>query len=299
MERQKRVSFYDQISRNKWKSILLTVLVMVTLFFLVWVFAQIYDPALTSLLLLFGGVFVIADAWFSYYYGDQVVLRSVGAKRADPKQHMHLINSVEGLAIASGIPNPAVYVIPSGEINAFATGRDPKHASIAVTQGLIDYLDREEIEGVVGHEMSHIKNYDIRFATLVSVLVGLIAILSYFFLRSFRFGGRDSDSRGRGGMIIVVGVLLAIIAPIFVRFVQLAISRKREFLADADGAKLTRYPEGLASALEKIKKYNRGRMHVSEAVSHMFFTDPTKSALDVLFATHPPIEERIKVLRAM
>jgi heat shock protein HtpX len=296
--KRERVSFYEQISRNKRNSIILIVIVIAVLFALAWVIAQIYDPALTSLFLLFGGIFVIADASFSYYYGDKVVLKSVGAKPADLKKHAHLINSVEGLAIAAGIPKPKIYVMPHSEINAFATGRDPEHASIAVTEGMLNYLNREEIEGVIGHEMSHIKNHDIKFATLVAVLVGLIAIISHMFLRSFQLGGRGDSKKG-GGLIIFVGIILAIFAPVLVRFVQLTISRKREFLADADGAKLTRYPAGLASALEKIMKRNRGRMQVSEAVSHLFFTDPNKSALDLLFATHPPIDERIRILKAM
>jgi heat shock protein HtpX len=301
-KKQGRVSFYEQIDQNKWKSIGLTFFVVVVLFFLVFVFAQIYDPALTGFFLVFGGVFVIADALMSYYYGDKIVLASVGAYPADPKKHLHLINSVEGLAIAAGVPAPKVYVMPSGEINAFATGRDPEHASVAVTEGLLELLERDEIEGVIGHELSHILNYDILFATLVAVLVGLVAILSNVFLRSWRFGGKSRDregGRGGAGWIIIVGILLAIISPFIVRLVQSAVSRKREFMADASGAKLTRYPEGLASALEKIKNYNRGRMDVSEAVSHLFFTDPNKTALDAIYATHPPLDDRIRLLRAM
>ncbi|MEM5872438.1 MAG: M48 family metallopeptidase, partial [Candidatus Aenigmatarchaeota archaeon] len=178
----------------------------------------------------------------------------------------------------------------------------PEHASICVTTGLLENLKRDEIEGVIGHEMSHIKNYDIRFATLVAVLVGLAAIISHIFLRSIRFSNLRSNDRKGGGIILImflIAVILAIFAPIATRIVQAAISRRREYLADAGSAELTRYPDGLANALEKIKKINQGKMNVSEAVSHLFFTDPNKSPLDSLFATHPPIEERIRILRAM
>lgn len=294
-----KVSFYDQISKNKRNSIILTILVVGMLFLLLYVFSQIYDPTLTTFFLFFGGIFVIADAFISWRYGDKIVLAATGAQPARPRDHIYLINTVEGLALAAGIPTPKAYVMDSPEINAFATGRDPEHASVAVTTGLLQLCNREELEGVIGHELSHVKNYDIRFATLIAVLVGLVAILSDMFLRSYRFRGSGKREEKGGGMIIIIGFLLAIISPVIVRLVQAAISRRREFMADADGVKLTRYPPGLASALEKIKKYNKGNMQVSEAVSHLFFTDPNKSALDAVFATHPPIDERIKVLRQM
>jgi heat shock protein HtpX len=187
-------------------------------------------------------------------------------------------------------------------MNAFATGRDPDHSSIAVTTGLLKVLNRQELEGVIAHEMSHIGNYDIRFGMMVAVLVGLIAIISHIFLRSMWYGGshRSDDNRGSGGAIIIIaGIALAIVAPIVVRLVQLAISRRREYLADSTVAMLTRYPEGLASALEKIGKHNKGNMPVSEAVSHIFFVDTVHTFLDNLTATHPPIDERVKKLRAM
>jgi heat shock protein HtpX len=185
-------------------------------------------------------------------------------------------------------------------MNAFATGKDPNHASIAVTTGLLENLKRDELEGVIGHEMSHVRNYDIRFATYIAVLVGLVAILSDLLMRSFWYGGGRRDKEEKGfGLLIIVGLILAIFAPIIVRLVQFAVSRRREFLADASSAELTRYPEGLASALEKIMKVNEGKMKVSEAVSHLFFVDPKRSALDSLYATHPPIKERIKILRSM
>lgn len=244
-------------------------------------------------------VIVFIYTYSSYNYGDKVVLASTKAKRVKEgdRRYIHLINAVEGLSIAAGIPKPKIYVIESDDINAFATGKDPKHASVAVTTGLLKKLKRDEIEGVIGHELSHIKNYDIRFATLVAVLVGLVAIISYMFLRSFRFSGKGS--KDKGGILILVGIVLAIFAPIAARLVQFAISRRREYLADASSVQLTRYPDGLASALEKIMKINTGKMKVSEAVSHLFFADPSKSALDSLHATHPPLEKRIKILRSM
>jgi heat shock protein HtpX len=299
-----RTSFYEQISKNKRNSILLIIFVFFVLLLLIYIISQIYDPGLTFFFMTFGLIIILIHTIISYQYGDKIVLASVNAKPADERKNAYLINTVEGLAIAAGIPTPKVYIVESDEMNAFATGKDPQHSSVAVTTALLKNLNRVELEGVIGHEMSHIRNYDIRFATLVAVLVGLIAIISEMFLRSWRFGGMGRrDSRDRGGgfviILILVGFLLAILAPIVTRFVQAAISRRREFLADASGAQLTRYPDGLANALEKIKKVNEGKMLASEAVSHLFFVDPLKSPLDSLFATHPPIDERIKILRAM
>jgi heat shock protein HtpX len=259
-----------------------------------------FAPELSLIFLIFAGIFMLIYTYGSYMYGDKVVLATTKAKRVkeDDRRYIHLINAVEGLSIAAGIPRPKIYVIENNEINAFATGRDPQHSSVAVTTGLLKNLKRDEIEGVIGHELSHIRNYDIRFATFVAVLVGLIGILSYMFRRTLWYGGgkRDND---KGGILLLIGIILAIFAPIVVRLVQLAISRKREYLADASSVKLTRYPGGLASALEKIKNINKGKMKVSEAVSHLFFTDPNKSGLDSLHATHPPLEKRIKILRSM
>lgn len=300
-----RLSFYDEIARNKRSSILLAMLVAIILFFLVYVIVYLLAPELIIISLPLSLILIFIYVYGSYMYGDSVVLASVNARPAEGREYQYLRDTVEGLSIAAGIPTPKVYIIDSDEMNAFATGRDPKHASIAVTTGLMRELNRLELEGVIGHEISHIRNRDILFMTLVAVLVGLAAILSHIILRSFRYGGlrRRRGERERAGgieaIIIVVGLLLAVIAPIVTRLVQFAISRRREYLADASSAELTRYPEGLASALEKIMKKNRGRMEVSEAVSHLFFVDPNRSPLDSLYATHPPIEERIRKLRAM
>jgi len=296
-----RISFFDQMAKNKRNSILLAFFIFLTLTALVYVVSLILAPELSLLFLAIAGITVAAYAYGSYNYGDRVVLGATNARPADEREQIYLVNVVEGLSIAAGIPKPKVYVIDSDEMNAFATGKDPEHASVAVTTAILKNLDRSELEGVIGHEISHIKNYDIRFATLVSVLVGLVAIISDMLLRAWRYGrlGEEREERKGLGFLVLIGFLLAVFAPLVVRLVQAAISRENEFLADASSVQLTRYPEGLASALEKIMRMNRGVMRVSEAVSHMFFVDPNKSPLDELFATHPPVEERIRILRSM
>jgi heat shock protein HtpX len=298
-----RRDFRREMARNTRDSVLLAAAVSVVLFLLIVSIGWIFDPEATYFIVPAAVVFVFAYTWGSYSYGDQVVLSSVGAYPAEGSQFTYLRNAVEGVSIAAGVPAPKVYVIPSRELNAFATGNDPKTASVAVTEGLIENLNRAELEGVVAHEVSHIKNKDIQFMTLVAVLVGLVSIISHIILRSMRFSGgrsrRGRDREGGAGILLLVGLVLAIIAPIAVRLVQFAVSRRREFLADASGAELTRYPDGLASALEKIGRLNTGKMEVDEAVSHLFFADPVHSALDSLYSTHPPIAERVKRLREM
>jgi heat shock protein HtpX len=293
-----KISFYDQIARNNRNSVLLSIFVVALVALLVYIIAYILAPAYAIFILIFAAVIMIVDAYASYNYGDRLVLKATKAKPADPVEHVYLINTVEGLSIAAGIPPPKVYVVEDDEINAFAVGKDPKHASIAVTTGALKNLNRTELEGVVGHELTHVADYDVRFMTLVAVLVGLIAILSWMLIRSYLFGGREE--RGRLNILILVGFLLAILAPLASRIVQAMVSRRRELSADAGSAKLTRYPEGLASALEKIQKVNEGKkMKVSESISHLFISDPNKSPLDDIFATHPPLAQRIKILRSM
>jgi heat shock protein HtpX len=300
-------SLYDEISRNKRSSILLAFVLSLITVALIFSFSYIFAPEYLYIVLPLSLVFVVGYSYSSWRYGDQVVISATGAVLAEGREHIYLRDTVEGLSLAAGVPTPKVYIVPSDEINAFATGRDPEHASVAVTRGLLNTLDRQELEGVLAHELSHVRNRDVTFMTLVAVLVGLVAILSHIILRTYRFGGSRRGSRGRGDgdkrgleiAILAVGFILAIFAPLLTRIVQFAVSRKREYLADASGAELTRYPEGLASALQKIKGHNRGDMDVSEAVSHLFIADPNKSALDALYATHPPLDERIKRLRAM
>jgi heat shock protein HtpX len=303
-------SLYDEISRNKRSSILLASILSIIIVALLISFSYIFAPEYLYVVLPISLVFVVGYSYSSWMYGDQVVIRATGAVPAEGREHIYLRDTVEGLSLAAGVPVPKVYVVPSDEINAFATGRDPEHASVAVTRGLLKALDRQELEGVLAHELSHVRNRDVTFMTLVAVLVGLAAILSHIILRTYRFGGvrggrrggrgrGDGDRKGLEIAILAVGFILAIFAPLLTRIVQFAVSRQREFLADASGAELTRYPDGLASALEKIKGHNRGEMDVSEAVSHLFIADPNRSALDALYATHPPLDERIKRLRAM
>lgn len=297
-------SFREEQVRNKRASLFLTIVVSAILFTLILSISYIFAPDAVYVMVPLSLVLVFLYTWGSYQYGDRVVLSSVNAKPAEGPQYTYLNNVVEGLAIAAGIPKPDVYVMPSRELNAFATGKDPEHASVAVTSGLLNTLNRSELEGVIAHEISHIKNRDVQFMTLVAVLVGLAGILSHMILRSYWWGGgrrgrsRDRES-GIGIAIVALGFILAIFAPIATRLVQLAVSRRREYLADASGAELTRYPDGLADALEKIAKYNTGKMDVSESVSHLFISDPNRSPLDLLYSTHPPIEERIKRLREM
>ena len=298
MNKMEKTSFYEEIEKNKRNSILLVIFVFVFILALLYVISLIFAPELSVIFLFIALLIAFSHILISYNYGDRIVLAAVNARPADEREHAYLINVVEGLSIAAGIPKPKVYVIESNEMNAFATGRDPAHSSIVVTTALLKNLNRLELEGVIGHEISHIKNYDIRFSMLVAVLVGIVALLSHMLLRSYRFGFRREKERSIG-LLLLIGFILAIFAPIAVRLVQAMISRKREFLADADSARLTRYPEGLASALEKIMKINTGKMEVSEAVSHLFIVDPNRSPLDALFATHPPIQERIKILRSM
>lgn len=236
----------------------------------------------------------------SYWFSDKVVIALTRAKPADEREWRELHNIVENLAITAGLPKPAVYVLNEAQPNAFATGRNPKHAVIAVTTGLLERLDRSELEGVLAHELSHIGNSDMLVSTVAVVLAGVIAIVSDLFLR-FGFFGRDRDSRA-GAILMIVAIAAAILAPFAALLMQLAISRKREYLADASGALLTRYPEGLARALEKIASDPNPLRVASNATNHLFFASPLRGRQKVgafarLFLTHPPVEERVKALR--
>jgi len=301
-------TFYDEQRKNRRSSILLAIIVSLFLFSLAYIVAIIFAPDAVIFILPFSLIIILIYTWSMYQYGDRIVLSSTKAHPAEGQEYTYLNNVVEGLAIAAGVPPPKVYVIDNPEINAFATGKDPQHASITVTTGALQKLNREELEGVVGHEMSHVRNRDVAFMTYVAVLVGIVSILSHVILMWAWIGGISGGrggSRGREGgsglkvIFLVLGLILAILAPLAVALIEFAISRKREFLADAGGAELTRYPEGLASALEKIMKLNQGAMKVDEAVSPLFINDPNKRGVSNLFATHPPLEERIKRLRQM
>jgi len=290
----------EQIAANKRNSIILIGIVSVVLVSLGYVFAQIYDPSLVFVFLIIAVIISTLGTVASYWYSDKIVLSVTKTREPTPIEQAHLSNVVEGLAIAAGIPAPRFVIIADEDnLNAFATGRDPNHAVLAVTSALLKVMNREELEGVIAHEMSHIENYDIRFASMVAVLVGIVVIASQIFLRSMWFSGGGRDKRDGNAIFLVVGIVLAILAPIFTQLIQLAVSRQREYLADSSGAYLTRNPNGLASALEKIKDQNTNTK-VNGAVSHLYFTNPLLSKnADSWFATHPPIDERIKRLKEM
>ncbi len=240
----------------------------------------------------------------SYFSADKLALMSTGAKRISKEDNPYVYRMVENLCITAGVPTPKVHIIDSPALNAFATGRDPEHASIALTTGIVSALENEELEGVIAHELSHVKNYDIRVMTVVVVLAGAVALLGDFVWRAHFFGGgrrRNSREGGQAGAILmIIGLVFLILSPIIAELIKLAISRKREFLADASGALITRYPEGLARALEKIAANPTPLRTASAATAHLFITNPLKGkSISSLFSTHPPVEERIKRLRGV
>ena len=298
---------YEQISRNKWKSIALIVFFMAFIFLLTWFFEYVTGWGKGGLVLAV--VVSMGMAAVGYYASDKIVLTISRARPVTKEEFPYLYNVVEGLAIAAGLPAPKCYVIDDTAPNAFAAGRKPETAVICVTTGILEKLNRVELEGVIAHEMSHIKNYDVRLQTLVVVMAGVVALLSDWMLRSFlwgggrRRGGRDrGGSGGAGGILIIVGLALAVLSPFIATIIQLAVSRKREFLADANGAMLTRYPAGLASALRKISADTEPLEAANKATAHLYIVNPLKNikgGVNKLFSTHPPIEERIAALEKM
>jgi heat shock protein HtpX len=297
---------YEQIARNKWKSAALVLFFVAFIFILTWFFEILTGWGKGGLVLAV--VVAMTMAAGGYYASDKIVLGISKARPVTHEEFPYLYNVVDGLAIAAGIPAPRCYVIEDTAPNAFTTGRGPKTAVICVTTGILDKLNRVELEGVIAHEMSHIKNYDVRLQTLVVVMAGVVALLSDWMLRSFLWGGGRRRSRGRGGsggaegILVLVGLALAILAPFFATIIQLAVSRKREFLADASGAMLTRYPAGLASALRKISADTEPLEAANKATAHLYIVNPLKNvkgAVNKLFSTHPPIEERITALERM
>ena len=297
------MTFYDEISANKHRTFLLIFLFFILVIFLGYVLGVMYGNQYFGLILSF--IIGLLYFLFSYYAGASAILSMTGAHEATKPQYTYLINTVEGLALAAGVPMPKVYVIEDSALNAFATGRDPKHASVTVTTGLLEKMNKLELEGVLAHELSHIKNFDIRVMMLAAVMVGLTVLLSDFLLRSFLWGGksRERESSQLTLILVIAGVLLAIFAPLIGEMIKLTVSRKREFLADASGALLTRYPKGLADALEKIKGDPDPLVDkANKATAHLFISTPFRkkhSFTTTIFATHPPIEERIKRLRGM
>ncbi len=295
---------YEQIAANKRKSALLVFLFVLVIFLLGYAFDALTGWGAAGLVAAVA--FALISALGGYYASDKIALAISRARPAAKDEFPHLVNVVEGLAIAAGVPAPRCYVIDDTAPNAFATGRDPKNSVICVTTGLLQKMDRAELEGVVAHEMSHIRNFDIRLMTLVVVMVGIMALLSDWILRSFLWGGRirrsSRDKSGAGAILIVVGLLLAVLAPVAAALIRTAISRKREFLADASAAQLTRYPAGLASALRKIAADTEPLEAANKATAHLYIANPLldhKGRVNRLFSTHPPIEERIAALEKM
>ncbi len=291
---------YEAIARNVRLSWLFLSLFVLLIVGLGYVFGRLYD--LGYLGLVAAAVIATAAAWASYYYSDRVVLAVSQAREVTPDEYPFLHNTVEGLAIAAGLPKPRLYLIQDSAPNAFATGRDPEHAVIAVTTGVLEKLNRLELEGVIAHEMAHIEHFDIRLSTLVVVLVGIVALVSDWFWRFSRVGARGRSRDSGGGLFLALAFLLAIFAPIAAQLIRFAISRQREYLADAGGAMLTRYPEGLATALEKLDTDKEPLEVANKATAHLFIVNPLKEwggRLNGLFDTHPPIEERVRRLRGM
>lgn len=300
------MNIYSQINANKFKSWLIIVLFIIFITGLLYIYGKVagYGLSFAGMALVLSGIMSFA----SYYYSDKMILAMSNAKQISKKDNPKFYRIVENLCIGAGLQMPKIYIINDSAPNAFATGRDPKHAVICATTGITEKLSKVELEGVIAHELSHIKNYDIRLMAIVVILVGLVALLADFFMRSLWYGGGQRDRSGRNsnaqGIFLFVGIVLAVLSPLIATLIQLAVSRKREFLADASGALLTRYPEGLASALSKIAKDKEALEVANNATAHLYIANPFKGKISgswfaSLFNTHPPIEERIKILRSM
>ena len=293
-------TLYNQQSKNVEKTWLLMSGFLIIVIGLGFVFARLYNnPSILYIFVIFSIVMNIVGYWYS----DKIALSIAGAKPATREEYFDLYTVVENLSITAGLPMPKIYVIPDPSPNAFATGRDKNHAVVAATTGLIAMMNKTELEGVIAHELSHIGNRDMLVSTVAVVLVGFIAIASDMLMRMTFFGGRRDEREGNG-LVMIIGIVLSILAPILATLIQLAISRKREYLADASGALLTRYPEGLASALEKIGQYDKPMIKHSTAIAHLYIANPFGSGkfgqkIGGLFSTHPPIVERVKILRGM
>lgn len=299
------MTVYSEITENKVKSYVIMAVFVVLFSGFFYLVGKYFGSPVPYFIL--GITISFLSSIGSYFYSDKIVLFTTGARPAEKKQYFDFYTVTQNVSIATGLPMPRLYVINDPAPNAFATGRDPKHAVVCATTGLLDRLDRSELEGVIAHELSHVKNYDILFSSLVAVLVGTLVLISDWIMRSFWWGGfsRDRDEeRNTSPLFFILFIIVLIITPVIATIIQLAISRKREFLADANGVLITRYPEGLARALEKISS-DPHRLHTAtSSTAHLFIADPFKkkrfaSWVTNLFSTHPPIEERIKILRSM
>lgn len=297
------MNIYTTISSNKRRTWLLIAGFAVFIAFLGYIFSQVTGYGMSGFSLAV--IIAILMSLAGYYFSDKIVLAISGAREIQHNENPELFHIVENLCIGSGLPQPKIYVIEDPAPNAFATGRDPKHAAVAITTGLLNKLERAELEGVLAHELSHIKNFDMRLMTVTVVMAGIVVLISDWLFRFTFWGPRRREEREGGNqlqlIIFFVGITLAILAPIIAQLIKLAISRKREFLADASAAYLTRYPEGLAKALEKISA-DRNQLHTAtNATAHLFIVNPFKDKnwLNSLFSTHPPVDQRITALRAM
>lgn len=302
---------YEEIASNKRKTFLLLFVAFALLGVIGYVIGLTYGSGWVGFAI--AAAIAVVIQLFSYFSGDKLVLASARAREVTSEQQPRLHNIMEGLAIAAGVPKPRVYVVPEQAPNAFATGRDPEHSSIAVTQGLLDTMDRVELEGVIGHEMSHVLDRDILYGTIVATIIGALVLMSEFFMRSWLWGGvggrRGGDRGGGGGggqlIVFVIGFAMVILAPIFGKLIQLAVSRNREYLADAQGALMTRYPPGLISALKKIQAAPQAMRSANNATAHMWLNQPSRipgeetGRMERLFSTHPPMAERIRRLEEM
>lgn len=293
-------TLYTHADSNIRKTWILLIFFLVFIISLGWLFSYLLD---NSLFLILAVLLSFFQSFISYWYSDKILLAMAGARPIKKNDNPELYRLVENLSITAGLPLPKIYIINEAQPNAFATGRDEKHSAIAVTTGLLQKLDRAELEGVIAHELAHIGNKDMLLGTVVVILVGVVALLSRMFLRMSFYGGgrRKRDSRGSGGILILLGIIGAVLAPLVATLIRSAISRKREFLADASGALLTRYPEGLARALEKISQDKNSLRRADNSSAHLYIANPfrEKNWLTKMFSTHPPIEKRVKVLRGM
>ncbi|MBU0591098.1 M48 family metallopeptidase [Candidatus Micrarchaeota archaeon] len=294
-----KINFFDAIEANKRNSLILMGVMFFIFMALSVALSYIFDAGICFPIL--GFFFLLIYAIIVFYQGDKIILSMSGAKQVRKEEYPFLYNVVEGLALASQIPVPNVYVVDDPSPNAFATGRDPQHASVAVTSGLLSILKKEELEGVIAHEISHVANFDIRFSMIAVVFVGAISLLGSFAWRSMGlgFGGSNRGRGGGAGILILLALVFVILAPIFAQMVRFAISRQREYLADANAARLTRYPAGLAGALEKIKNFNTPTKSANDVTASLYISNPFPNKMGFLGSTHPPTDDRIKRLMAM
>jgi heat shock protein HtpX len=297
------INVYEGVDQNKRRSLVVMVLFVVFIGFFVWVLSELlgYGPGMVGIGLIFAGLM----SFSSYWWGDKIILTISGARPANREKDFLFYTVTENLSLAAQIPMPKLYVIEDTAPNAFATGRDPQHAVVCATTGLLQKLDRTELEGVIAHELSHVRNYDIRLMSIVTILVGMVTLVADWLLRGASFGRRDRGKGGQlGGIFLIVGLALAILSPLIAQLMKLALSRRRELLADASAVMMTRFPDGLARALEKISQDQEPLEAANKATAHLYIVNPFKgqkltAKFANLFNTHPPVEERIKLLKEM